>query len=113
MAYGEPYFKNGRLVQDNPITRFRSKQMDAAASWLPVESRSVRAICWRPESDKTKQTGVGVWFKSKNGPDTVYWYTDAPFEIYQEMRNSASKGVFVQTRLRGKFKTLGPFRPGA
>ena len=34
----------------------------------------------------------------------VYDYLKVPAEIYEEMKNAFSKGIFLNTRIKGKYK---------
>lgn len=59
--------------------------------WIEVHSSNVEAIRWRDGHEYPLQ----VKFLAKgNHPATVYEYR-VPFEVYDEMFASASKGKFV------------------
>lgn len=112
MGFGIPFFRGGRLVQNNPVTTLKAKAMEAAASWQTVSSSNVKAICWREDKKDGKPHGLGVWFAPSSGKETLYFYKGAPYELFVEMRGASSKGVFVHQRLKGKFETDGPYPPG-
>lgn len=105
----KPFFRGGRLVRKDSITKFKAQQMQQASSWTPVSSSNIGHICWKSEEEDQVKHGLGVWFKSKDGSGSVYFYTSAPFEVYKEMMKASSKGAFLHEQVKPNYPHVGPF----
>jgi hypothetical protein len=111
-----PFFRNGRLVRDKPITKFKAQEIQQASNWTPVSSSNVGYICWKSEEEDKTKHGLGVWFVSKGkdgkatGNQSIYWYPSAPFEVYKKMLAASSKGKFMNDHVKPSYPHVGPFK---
>ncbi len=109
----KPFFKNGKLVTDDPITRAKAAEIQKAANWTAVISTNVGYVCWR--IGKGKKTGFGVWFDPKDrngkskGQGKIYFYPTAPFEIFLGIKRAGSPGKFLNDAVIGKYASEGPY----
>lgn len=113
MAYAKPFFRGGKLVQRQVITKLVALDMAAAESWLSVQSSNVKKICFRlPSPDDGGKNGLGICFYGKSKPDAYYFYKEAPYDAYIALKNAASKGKHVREVIIPSFAHAGPFASG-
>lgn len=62
-------------------------------TWTTITSSNIKSIAY-------DEASLYVEFKS----DTVYEYTDVPQSVYDSLIESESKGKFLTTHIKNKFK---------
>lgn len=78
-----------------------------ASNWTGVTSSNVHSIAYYIDIDSTRENILGVRFHSKDDPDTAnseYWYYGVPTSIWLNMIAAGSKGKFVWSDLRDRYR---------
>lgn len=78
---------------------------DMVKQLVRVKSSNIWAYGMNVRTAKDKTGDVMVQFKGKDGgPDDVYIYYDVPIMVYRRWLSAPSKGHYLWTHIRGKYK---------
>lgn len=78
-----------------------------AVNWTEVTSSNVHSIAYYIDVSSARENILGVRFHSKSDASVVsaeYWYYGVPISVWLNMLSAGSKGKFVWSDLRDRYR---------